>query len=129
MPNYQILLKVVGYLIVIGPVTYLIKFLTAKWAADVTENSNGLEDAGKWIGMLERFIVITLIFVQQYTAIGFLITAKSILRLIDKPENITAGQPQKSFSPRKHTEYVLIGTFLSFGSAILTGLFINWLTK
>jgi len=129
LPNYQILLKVLGYLIVVGPATYLIKYLTAKWAEDVTENSNGLQDAGKWIGMLERLIVITLVFIQQYTAIGFLVTAKSILRLIDKPESILAGQPQRSFSPRKHTEYVLIGTFLSFGLAMLTGLCINWLSK
>jgi Protein of unknown function (DUF3307) len=125
--NYLILLSVLGYLTAIGPVTYLIKFLTLKWADEITVENNSLKDAGKWIGILERIIVITLVMIQQYTAIGFLVTAKSILRLIDKPEPPFEIQQQKGFSSRKHTEYVLIGTFLSFGAAILIGLIINWL--
>ena len=128
-PNYRILLRILGYLIVIGPVTYLIKFLTFRWTDEIIIENNSLKDAGKWIGILERIIVITLVFIQQYTAIGFLVTAKSILRLIDKPDMLSEAQNPKSFSSRKHTEYVLIGTFLSFGSAILTGLIINWFLK
>ena len=127
--NYRILLIAFGYLISIGPVTYLIKFLTFRWADDIIEPGNSLKDAGKWIGMLERTLVITLVLIGQFTAIGFLVTAKSILRLIDKPEISPEFKIQKSFSSRKHTEYVLIGTFLSFGSAILIGLFINWFIK
>jgi len=86
---------------------------------------DSLKDAGRWIGMLERILIITFIFINQYIGIGFLIAAKSLLRLIDKPEN--AFGTSKPFSSRKHTEYVLIGTFLSFAIAILTGLVINWL--
>jgi hypothetical protein len=126
--TYPIMLRILGYLVVIGPITYLIKFLTQRWATDIEDENNSLNDAGKWIGILERVLVLTLIFVNQFTAIGFIITAKSILRLIDKPDApfIKTGV-NKSFSARKHTEYVLVGTFLSVGSAFVIGLIINWL--
>jgi hypothetical protein len=129
LPNNNLLLKLLGYFIVIGPVTYLIKFLTIRWSNEITANGNSLPDAGKWIGILERIIVITFVFIDQYSAIGFLITAKSILRLIDKPDPVIQTQTTQIFSTRKHTEYVLIGTFLSFGTAILVGVVLNWIEK
>ncbi len=125
--NYRVLLIILGYLTAVGPVTYLIKFLTIRWADEIIFENNSLKDAGKWIGILERIIVITLVLVQQYTAIGFLVTAKSILRLIDKPESAIEIQQPNGFSSRKHTEYVLIGTFLSFGAAVLIALIVKWL--
>ena len=124
--SYAFFVRLLSYLLVAGPVAYLIKFLTIKWADDIAVDDS-LKDAGKWIGILERLIVITLIFIEQYTAIGFLVAAKSILRLIDKPERVIESKQGKTFSPRKHTEYVLIGTFLSFGIAIIIGLLANWL--
>ncbi len=127
--GYELLVRVLGYLVVIGPVTYLVKYLTIRWAQEVTETNYSLADAGKWIGILERSMVISFVYMEQFTAIGFLVAAKSILRLIDKPDIAASAQEQKSFSARKHTEYVLIGTFLSFGSALFTGLFINWILK
>jgi hypothetical protein len=129
LPDYRMLLRVLTYLIVVGPVTYLIRFLTLKWSDEVTSKDESLEDAGKWIGILERIIVVTLVFIEQYTAIGFLATTKSILRLIDKPETGATNKAGKTWSSRKHTEYVLIGTFLSFGSALLTAIIINRLLK
>jgi hypothetical protein len=129
LPDYALLLRVLGYLVLTGPVTYLIRFLTKRWSEHL-DTREGLEDAGKWIGILERILIITLVFINQYTAIGFLVGAKSILRLIDKPD-ISAQMQQLMqkpvFNSRKHTEYVLIGTFLSFGFAVATGLIINWL--
>lgn len=130
LTNYQIALVILGLLVVMGPVAFLIKFLTQRWADDIFTPHNGLKDAGKWIGMLERMIVYTLVLLNQFAAIGFLITAKSILRLIDKPERlISIGEEKKLFNTRMHTEYVLIGTFLSFGIAIIVGVFISWLMK
>lgn len=49
------------------------------------------------------------ILIDQPTSIGFLIAAKSILRF---------GEI-KDTSQRKVAEYIIIGTFLSFGWAIL----------
>ena len=131
--SYKVLVVGLGYLLVIGPVTYLIKFLTVGWANQVNIQNNSLENAGKWIGILERLIVLTLVLIEQYEAIGFLIAAKSLLRLTDKldiannnnAQNIPATQ--QMVTARKLTEYVLIGTFLSFGFAMAIGFAIKWL--
>jgi hypothetical protein len=127
LPNYRILLRILGYLLMIGPVGYIIQFLTRKWLFEL-DPDDSLKQAGKWIGILERVLTITFIYISQFSAIGFLVAAKSILRVIDKPDK-PSGEPTliKPFSSRKRTEYVLIGTFLSFTIAILTGLIINWL--
>jgi hypothetical protein len=128
-PNYRYLLRLLGYVIVVGPVGYLIRFLTDKWATDLDKSDDGLQDAGMWIGILERTLIITLVFIEQFTAIGFLVAAKSILRLIDKPQPSKLSFEEQVFSSRKHTEYVVIGTFLSFSFALITGLMINFLLK
>jgi len=127
LPNYRLLLRVLGYLLMIGPVGYIIQYLTKKWIFEL-DPDDSLKEAGKWIGILERVLTITFIYIGQFGAIGFLVAAKSILRVIDKPDK-PSGEPTliKPFSSRKRTEYVLIGTFLSFTIAILTGLVINWL--
>ena len=74
------------------------------------EQELGLANAGKWIGICERTLILTFIIMQQYTAIGFLMTAKSILRFSEKESNT-----------QLKTEYVLVGTLVSFTSAAITG--------
>jgi len=69
----------------------------------------GLKKGGQYIGWLERFLVLLLILIKQPTGIGFLIAAKSILRF---------GEI-KNAKERKVAEYIIIGTFLSFGWALL----------
>lgn len=127
LPNYRIVLRLLGYLLMVGPVGYIIQYLTRKWLYEL-DPDDSLKEAGKWIGNLERVLTITFIYINQLSAIGFLIAAKSILRVIDKPDKPNSEPTLiKPFSSRKRTEYVLIGTFLSFTIAILTGLIINWL--
>ena len=72
---------------------------------------NELPNAGKLIGILERLLTLTFILIQQYEAVGFLIAAKSILRYRD--------------DDTLKTEYVLIGTMLSFGMAVVIGILIH----
>ena len=88
-----------------------------------SENENGdgasLKNAGKYIGMLERLFVFGFILAGQWSAIGLLIAAKSVFRFGD----LNKG------NNRKLTEYVLIGTLLSFGLAILTGLLYKYLLE
>lgn len=69
----------------------------------------GLTRGGQYIGWLERILVLLLVLMDQPNGIGFLIAAKSILRF---------GEI-KDTSQRKVTEYIIIGTFLSFGWALL----------
>ena len=126
LPDYRLLLYAAGYLFILEPVGYFIGSLTRRWTGELNEEDS-LPDAGRWIGMLERLLILTFVYMGQFAPIGFLITAKSLLRVIDRPDKSTVDpgfvQP---FSSRKHTEYVLIGTFLSFAIALGTGLVINY---
>ena len=72
----------------------------------------GLQNGGKWIGMLERALTYLLMLSGQQAAIGFLFAAKSILRFGEIKE---PGQ-------RKEAEYIIIGTFMSFGWALAVSL-------
>ena len=74
--------------------------------------NESLKDAGKYIGVLERVLVFIFIVVGHWEAVGFLITAKSVFRFGD----LTASKE------RKLTEYILIGTLISFGIAIVISL-------
>ncbi|MCG6189305.1 hypothetical protein [Maribellus maritimus] len=61
------------------------------------------------IGIVERFLALALIIMGQYQAVGLIIAAKSILR----------------FKGVQKSEYVLIGTLLSFGIAAFSGILVN----
>ncbi|WP_339737960.1 DUF3307 domain-containing protein [uncultured Sunxiuqinia sp.] len=103
-----------AYLFVIWPTMIIVNLATKRWQNQIKEGLGpSLPDAGKWIGILERVLVLTFVLTAQFQAIGFLIAAKSILRISVKSED----------NARLLSEYVLIGTFISFTIAILTGLF------
>jgi hypothetical protein len=71
-----------------------------------------LVSSGKYIGILERLFVFGCILLSQWSAIGLLVTAKSVFRFGDLSRA----------KDRKLTEYILIGTLISFGLAIAIGL-------
>jgi hypothetical protein len=120
--DYRILVKLLGYLFVAGPAGYYIGIFTRRWSEELNMQDS-LKEAGKWIGILERILILTLVYTQQFAAIGILVAAKSILRVIDKPDRSNSDKGfVQPFSSRKHTEYVLIGTFLSLAISLLTGL-------
>lgn len=93
----------------------LIKELMHNWTKTLNEsNENSLSNAGKYIGMLERVLVFIFVVTGHWEGIGFLVAAKSVFRFGDLRES----------KNRKLTEYILIGTLLSFAIALLTGLFV-----
>lgn len=95
------------------PCSYIIKTVIAKWSPhNGTEAVESLENAGMYIGILERLFVFVSMITNNWEAIGFLLTAKSVFRFGDL----------KEANDRKLTEYILIGTLLSFGIAILAGM-------
>lgn len=105
-----------AYLIMLRPLGFLIEKLTKRWSQQLKENTTnllGLNNAGTWIGYIERTIILTFILLGQYSAIGFLIAAKSIFRFNGNIE---------SKKDRMQAEYILIGTLLSFLFAILIGI-------
>ena len=73
-------------------------------------NDESLLKAGRFIGNIERTMILSFVLLGQYSAIGFLVAAKSILRLKDE---------------QKLSEYILTGTFLSVGIAIIAGIIAN----
>lgn len=64
---------------------------------------------GRYIGWLERGLTFAFIVANQPEGVGFLLAAKSVLRIGDL----------KDHNDKTHAEYIIIGTFLSFGWAIV----------
>lgn len=117
----QIWKYLIAYLLVLSPMSILIKMFIKKWEHGVNKQKNvqqinveeqGLNQAGQWIGYMERILVLTFVFLGYWAAIGFLLAAKSIFRYGNLKEN----------QDIRMTEYVLIGTLSSFAAAILIGL-------
>ena len=98
------------------PAAIIMGELLEQMSNQIELDHKSLSNAGKYIGIIERLFVLTFIILGRWEAIGLLITAKSVFRFNDLKER----------NSRKLTEYILIGTLLSFGLAIITGiLYIN----
>lgn len=110
-----------GILLLTKPTSILIKTIISIWAPEskIDNKDNSLIAAGNYIGILERLFVFGFILTNHFEAIGFLLAAKSIFRFGDL----------KEAKDRKLTEYVLIGTLISFGIAILAGLLVQMLLQ
>ena len=107
------------YLGVIFGGGYLIRFLTRSMAESVKtieprESGEQLQNAGLYIGWLERFLILTALLLQSPVAVGLILTAKAIVRY---PE----------FKSVRFAEYVLIGTLLSVSLALAGAVFLAWL--
>ena len=89
----------------------IMKTIISKWDLKEYTEEASLENAGAYIGILERLFVFMFIITNHWEGVGFLIAAKSVFRF---------GDLSKA-KDRKLTEYILIGTLLSFGLAILIG--------
>ena len=90
----------------------IIKMIMSRWNIYNSTPKSTLENAGSIIGILERLFVFTFIITNHWEGIGFLLAAKSVFRF---------GDLSKA-EDRKLTEYILIGTLLSFGLAIFIGI-------
>lgn len=70
--------------------------------------NEGAADGGYIIGILERFFIIVSMVFDMPLVIGFILTVKSVARL-------------KKFDDERFAEIFIIGSFISFISAIVTG--------
>ncbi|MBW3517938.1 DUF3307 domain-containing protein [Flavobacterium sp. NKUCC04_CG] len=91
----------------------VMKVLISTWKID--DDGVALKNAGKYIGILERLFVFGFVIMNFWEGVGFLLAAKSIFRFGDLTRS----------KDRKLTEYVLIGTLLSFGMAMACGVLFN----
>lgn len=108
----KVLLLITALLLVSVVAAILIKHLLGSWEVPEDHSGDSIPRAGTYIGILERLFVFCFLVLNQWAAIGLLIAAKSIFRFSDLSRA----------KDRKLTEYVLLGTLLSFGMAFLVGI-------
>jgi hypothetical protein len=68
---------------------------------------------GEMIGNLERYLLVLTVVLGSYSALGFLVAAKGLIRI-------------EEFKNRVFAEYFLIGTLSSVGIALVLGLLARW---
>jgi len=116
-PGFWIYLTAVIFLTVVCGI--VIQNILGNWEDNIEPvKEKSLPNAGKYIGILERLLVFIFVVSGHWEAIGFLVAAKSVFRFGDL----------KDSRDRKLTEYILIGTLLSFGIAIVTGVIVVAIT-
>lgn len=98
-------------LLLLKPTSVFLALFTRRWRSESNNSHSSLQNAGQWIGYLERLLILLFILTRWPEGIGFLLAAKSIFRFgeLNKAKDI------------KTTEYVLIGTFASFLIAVTIG--------
>ena len=94
------------------PASIIMGVILEGMSNQIETDHKSLPNAGKYIGIIERLFVLIFIVIGRWEVIGLLIAAKSVFRFNDLKER----------NNRKLTEYILIGTLVSFGLAILSGL-------
>jgi hypothetical protein len=71
-------------------------------------------DAGRWVGKSENIIVMTLMLLEAYTALGLIFAAKGLIRW----EGI-----------KKRPDYYVMGTMVNFACSIALGGVLLWIVK
>ena len=111
---------VTAYVILTIPMSIIIQKALLPYSNLIGEaDDDSLLNAGKWIGILERSFVFVFILANRWEAVGFLLAAKSVFRFGDIKES----------KDRKLTEYILLGTLLSFGIAIVISMLTIYLSN
>ena len=103
-----------AFVFLTAPASVLIGQITQQWRDKIQLDADSLANAGKWIGITERMIILIFVLQNQYSAIGLLVAAKGIIRFNEKDRQ------------EIKTEYLVIGTLMSIGLAIVSGLLVKW---
>lgn len=115
----QSLVYFIGILLlaVVSPIFLRLFFSRWNTVNEFQEKRNDtLQYAGTMIGIMERLIIVFFIQINFLEGIGFLLAAKSIFRFGDLA----------NAKDTKFTEYVLLGTLMSFVIAIVIGFGIKY---
>ncbi|GAA0205522.1 hypothetical protein [Halobaculum roseum] len=98
-----------GYVALLATSTSVVSYFLERWTG--TDLSAGVDadqrDTGRVIGKCENVLVLTLVFVGAYTALGLVFAAKSLVRR----EDMTSGD----------TTWYLAGTLVNFTYSIVVG--------
>lgn len=109
-------LYLAGYVGVVFGGDFLVQKITVSFLRKIDPGAAGekpgLPAAGRYIGWVERFLIMTFLVTGYGEAIGFLLAAKALVRL-----------PEIQKDPKGHfAEYFLVGTLTSVGLALLGGI-------
>ena len=117
LPETKVLLWIVAFAFCLRPANFIIQniFKEAKISIPDSGKEQSLPNAGRVIGNMERMLTLVFVMLGQYEAIGFLLASKSLLRFRE--------------TDTVKSEYVLVGTLLSFGTAILSGVAVVLILK
>lgn len=128
LPETKVLLWIMAFVFCLCPANFFIKAVlteanisasvekkTNSKEEEMKEDDHSLPNAGRVIGNVERMLTLVFVMLGQYEAIGFLLAAKSLLRFRE--------------TDTEKSEYVLVGTLLSFGIAILVGVAVKLLIE
>jgi len=91
----------------------------------VPDDDSGLHKAGRWIGYTERFLIYVFVLAGSPTAIALLVAAKSLMRL-DKIGDAESDEADSEGEVRAVSEYIILGTLLSFSWGVLTAYLVNF---
>lgn len=107
IPETLLIVWFIKILLIHKPANIFIANILSSYAP-VTKNDSTIDDkkAGRFIGTLERFILVIFMSMKQYAAIGLVLTAKSIARY------------DKISKDQEFSEYYLLGTLLSVAYAL-----------
>ncbi|MCK4512880.1 DUF3307 domain-containing protein [bacterium] len=112
----KVLVVAAGYAFCWKGGTAVVRKLLARYPRvlpKTTEQAGRAEYAmGRTIGVLERFIIFTLVLFGQWGALGFVIAAKSIARF-------------KELEDQSFADYYLMGTLTSVFCAIVVGIIVR----
>lgn len=103
----KVLVIVIAVIVLTKFSSIIISYIINPYQIKIFKGENNNKDeikTGRIIGYLERIIILVLFLAELPAVVGFLITAKSILRYAEI----------KNESDKVMVEYVLIGTLLSF---------------
>lgn len=117
--NPLVYLYACAYVAVVFGGGYFVQKVTQSFLAtmqtDMAQLKPGLPNAGKYIGWVERILILTFIVGGYEAAVGFLLAAKALVRY-----------PEIKEDTRGHfAEYFLVGTLTSVGLALIAGIAVN----
>ncbi len=106
------LLIAAGLLLCGRPMGFIIRMALGRYTDQlVTQQGEGLNLAGQWIGYWERWLVLSFVLLDMLAGVGFLMAAKSVFRVGDLSRT----------RDRMLTEYMLLGTLMSVALALGCG--------
>jgi hypothetical protein len=99
-----------GYFVVVFFGVYMVNYVLSKLEMSEEQKASlaGIKGGGKMIGIVERVLTTTFIYLNTPTAIAIVLAAKSIIRF-------------ESAKERAFAEYYLVGTLTSITFALLIG--------